>query len=270
VINIGLEGMMTIGAFTGVAVTYFTSNPWAGFLCAGLAGGLLALLHAVACVTFMAEQTVSGIAINFIGTGLSLFLSRLFFKGATSTPPVPVKLPKLINIPSINFNVDITVFLAAAAVYLCAMILMYTKWGLRIRAAGEYPAAVDALGVSVHKLRYVCVVISGILAGFGGASVTLAIISQFTHTAISGQGFIALAAVVFGKWRCSGAYVACILFGFAQALVVMLGGENLPVSSDILSTLPYVLTIIVLIVFVGHSSAPKASGKAYQKGLLRQ
>ena len=266
IVNIGLEGMMSIGAFTGVAVGYYTGNPWIGFLCGGLAGGFLALFHAIASVTFMADQTVSGIAINLIGPGLSLFLSRLFFHGATTTLPVPKKLPKLINIPNINFNIDITVLLALVVVMVSWFIMTKTKWGLRIRALGEHPAAVDTLGVSVYRARYSCVILSGILAGFGGASVTLAIISQFTPTAISGQGFIALAAVIFGKWRCTGAYIACLLFGFAQALVVIFGGENLVIPSDILAMLPYILTIVVLILFVGNSSAPKAAGKPYQKG----
>lgn len=271
VTNIGIEGMMSIGAFAGAAVGYYTYNPWLGLLCGGLAGGLLALLHAVASVTFRADQTVSGIAINLIGPGLSMFLSRLFFDGATMTKPVPVKLPKIFDVIGIKnnrfngINVDITVVLAVLLVFLVWFIMYKTKWGLRMRALGEHPAAVDTLGVSVYRSRYFCVIISGILAGIGGASVTLAIISQFTPTAISGQGFIALAAVIFGKWRPFGAYWACLLFGFAQALVVMFGGKTV-ISSDLLAMLPYVLTILVLIIFVGRSSAPKASGKPYEKG----
>lgn len=271
VTNIGIEGMMSIGAFTGAAVGYYTANPWLGLLCGGIAGGLLALLHAVASVTFRADQTVSGIAINLIGPGVSLFLSRLFFEGATMTKPVPNKLPKLFSILGIensslgSLNVDITAVLALLLVVIVWFIMYKTKWGLRMRALGEHPAAVDTLGVSVYRSRYLCVIISGILAGIGGASFTLAIISQFTPTAISGQGFIALAAVIFGKWRPFGAYWACLLFGFAQALVVTLG-EKAVVPSDILAMLPYILTILVLIVFVGRSSAPKASGKPYEKG----
>lgn len=271
VTNIGIEGMMSVGAFTGAAVGYYTANPWLGLLCGGIAGGLLALLHAVASVTFRADQTVSGIAINLIGPGVSLFLSRLFFEGATMTKPVPNKLPKLFSILGIensslgSLNVDITAVLALLLVVIVWFIMYKTKWGLRMRALGEHPAAVDTLGVSVYRSRYLCVIISGILAGIGGASFTLAIISQFTPTAISGQGFIALAAVIFGKWRPFGAYWACLLFGFAQALVVTLG-EKAVVPSDILAMLPYILTILVLIVFVGRSSAPKASGKPYEKG----
>lgn len=264
IVNIGIEGMMSIGAFVGAAVGYYTEDPWMGLICAGLSGGLLALLHAIASITFHADQTVSGIAMNLIGSGLSMFLSRLFFNGATTTIPVSYKLPKILNID--NFSVDATVLLSFLLVAITSFIMYRTKWGLRIRALGEHPAAVDSVGVSVYRARYVCVILSGVLAGLGGASVTLAIISQFTPTAISGQGFIALAAVIFGKWRPFGAYFACLFFGFAQALVVLLGGGENIIPVDILAMLPYVMTIVVLILFVGRSSAPKASGKPYVKG----
>lgn len=272
VVNIGIEGMMSIGALAGAAVGYFSGNPWLGLLFAGIAGGLMSLFHAVASITFRADQTVSGIALNLIGPGLALYLSRHFFGGATLTLPVPKKLPKIFDSQHlqgtafINFNLDVTVILAAIVVTLTWFLLYKTKWGLRIRAMGEHPQAVDTLGVSVYKTRYFCVILSGILAGLGGGTMTLAIISQFTPTAISGQGFIALAAVIFGKWRPFGAYAACLLFGFSQALVVMLGGGNLSVPSTLLAMIPYVLTIVMLILFVGRSSAPKASGVPYEKG----
>lgn len=272
VVNIGIEGMMSIGALAGAAVGYFSGNPWLGLLFAGIAGGLMSLFHAVASITFRADQTVSGIALNLIGPGLALYLSRHFFGGATLTLPVPKKLPKIFDSQHLqgtafsNFNLDVTVILAAIVVTLTWFLLYKTKWGLRIRAMGEHPQAVDTLGVSVYKTRYFCVVLSGILAGLGGGTMTLAIISQFTPTAISGQGFIALAAVIFGKWRPFGAYAACLLFGFSQALVVMLGGGNLSVPSTLLAMIPYVLTIVMLILFVGRSSAPKASGVPYEKG----
>ena len=272
VINLGIEGMMSIGALIGASVGYFSGNAWLGLLCAGLAGGVMALLHAVASITFRADQTVSGIALNLIGPGLAMFLSRYFFDGATLTKPVPQKLPKILGLDQLkntafnNLSLDVTVVLAFVAVFSIWFLLYKTKWGLRIRAMGEHPAAVDTMGVSVYKYRYFCVVLSGILAGLGGGVVTLAIISQFTPTAISGQGFIALAAVIFGKWRPFGAYWACLLFGFAQALVVMLGGGTISVPSTLLAMIPYVLTLIVLVLFVGRSSAPKASGIPYEKG----
>ena len=274
VVNIGIEGMMTIGAFTAASVSHFTGNPWLGFLAAGAAGGAIALLHAVASVTFKADQTISGIAINLIGPGFALFFCRLLFKGATMTPPVTT-LPKLFGENAFqgtameNLNVDITVILGLVATVALWFFLYKTKWGLRVRSVGEHPAAADTLGINVSRTRYLSVLTSGILAGFGGASMTLAIISQFNPTAISGQGFIALAAVIFGKWTPFGAYGACLLFGLAQALTVVLGGSesSLQVPSQILAMLPYILTIVVLILFVGRSVAPKADGEPYEKGV---
>lgn len=271
VVNIGIEGMMTVGAFAGAAVGFYSDNPWLGFLAAGISGGIMALLHGIASVTFKADQTISGIAINLLGAGFSLFLCRLLFDGATMTKPVNNKLPKIFgeNVSNSllqNLNVDITVVLALIFTVVIWFVLYKTKWGLRIRAVGEHPAAADTLGINVTKTRYLCVIISGILAGFGGASMTLAIISQFTPTSISGQGFIALAAVIFGKWTPHGTYGACLLFGFAQALTVILGGGSFAIPSQILAMLPYVLTIVVLILFVGKSVAPKEDGVPYEKG----
>ncbi|EPR10320.1 ABC transporter permease [Ruminiclostridium papyrosolvens] len=273
VINLGIEGMMTIGAFTGATVGYYTSNPWLGFLSAGLAGGMLALLHAVAAVSFKANQTVSGIAMNFLGLGLSLFLSRLFFQGATMTKPVTEKIPKIFG--KINsrehpvlslLNMDTTVIIAFILMLTIWFVLYRTKWGLRIRSVGEHPAAADSLGISVSTIRYLCVILSGVFSGFGGAAMTLAVVSLYSATAISGQGFIALAAVIFGKWTPQGAYGACLVFGLSQALVVLLGGDKVRIPSQILSMLPYITTIIVLVLFVGRSVMPKADGIPYEKG----
>ena len=269
VTNIGIEGMMTIGAVTGATVGYYSGNAWAGFFAAGVAGGIIALLHAFASITCKADQTISGIAINLIGPGVALFACRLLFDGATMSLPVPHKIPKLLGNVNTgafqNLNVDVTVVIAFAIAVFLWFLLYKTKWGLHIRAVGEHPAAADTMGLNVFKIRYVCVLASGVLAGLGGASMTLAIIPQFTPTAISGQGFIALAAVIFGKWTPHGAYGACLLFGAAQALTVTLGGGRFAVPSSILAMLPYVITIVILILFVGKSSAPKASGQPYEK-----
>jgi ABC-type uncharacterized transport system permease subunit len=257
--------MMNVGAFAGVAGSYVSGNPWIGLLCAGLAGGLVALLHAVASVTFNADQTISGVAINLLAPGIALFACRRMFDGAAMSSVVNT-LPKLVDTsgfgdsPLASLNLDVTVLLGLIAAVVMWFVLYRTKWGLRIRSVGEHPEASETLGINVYRTRYICVILSGVLAGFGGASMTLAIISQYTQTAISGQGFIAL-----GKWTPHGAYLACLLFGFTQALTVMLGGGSV-VPTQILAMLPYVMTVLVLVFFVGRSVAPKADGVPYIKG----
>ena len=253
VVNIGIEGMMNVGAFAGVAGSYLTGSPWVGLLCAGIAGGLVALLHAIASITFNADQTVSGVAINLLAPGIALFACGHLFEGAKQTPAVNT-LPKLFGNGAFNdtlfsaLNVDITVLLALITSAVVWFVLYRTKWGLRIRSVGEHPHASETLGIGVRRTRYVCVII------------------QYTQTAISGQGFIALAAVIFGKWKPQGAYGACLLFGFTQELAILLGGGATPIPSEIISMLPYIITIITLILFVGRSVAPKADGVPYVKG----
>lgn len=268
VTNIGLEGMMTIGAATGVSAAYLSGSPWVGFLCAGIAGALMALLHAVASISFRADQSVSGIAINLLGAGASLFLVRIVF-GSLNTPPVPKKLPRIFSDSSVlgafsRLNFEVTAVIAFILMLVIWFIFAKTKWGLRISSVGEHPRVADSLGLNVYKIRYICVITSGFLAGLGGASMTLSILSNFVPTAISGHGFIALTAVIFGKWKPVGVYLSCLFFGLAQALVIQLGGGSL-LSSQIVAMLPYVLTIIVLVVFVGRSVGPKASGVPYEK-----
>ncbi len=270
VVNIGIEGMMTFGAFAGAAAGYYSGNPWVGVLCAAAAGGVLALLHAVAAISCQADQTISGVAINLLGPALAVFFCRQAFDGATMSYPVENKLPKMMSSGvegmMANLNVDVMVLVALLFAMAMWFVLYRTKWGLRVLAVGENPAAADTLGINVYKIRYACVILSGILAGIGGATVTLGIVAQFTQTSIAGQGFIALAAVIFGKWKPLGAYKACLIFGFSQALTVVLGGGALAVPTEILAMLPYVLTIIILILFIGKSVAPKADGVPYVKG----
>lgn len=275
VVNIGLEGMMVIGAFTAATVGYFAQDPWLGFLCGGLAGAVFGVLHAIACVTFAADQVVSGIAINFLGPGIALFLSRIFFDGATMTKSIALdyKMPRVFHdvFPEGSFLYNVldnqyaTVYLAFLSVIFIWFLLYKTKPGLRIRAVGEHPAAADTLGINVYKIRYWCVIGSGFLAGLGGASMSIALVSNFRPTLVSGQGFIALAAVIFGKWKPQGALFACLLFGCAQGLTVFFGGMDINVPSQILNLLPYVLTLVVLVVFIGRSAAPAADGIPYEK-----
>jgi general nucleoside transport system permease protein len=278
VINLGLEGMMTMGAFMGAAIGFLAGNAWIGMLAAGIAGLSLALLHGLACITFKADQTVAGIAMNFVGPGLALFLSRMMFKGTTETPPLSLdaKIPRPLNglFPQDSFfdivlNQYWTVFIAFALVGVMWFLLYRTRLGLRVRACGEHPRAADTMGINVALVQYTAVGLSGLLAGFGGAAMSVAVVANFRPTLISGQGFIALAAMIFGKWKPQGAMWACLLFGAAQGLVIFLGRSDihaaLPIPSELLNMIPFVLTLIILVTFVGKAVAPTADGVAYDK-----
>lgn len=257
VINIGLEGMMTIGAFAASWIAITTGNPWLGLLAGGMAGLILSVLHAIASIRFQANQVVSGMAINFLGSGLAVFLCRIFFDGTSMTPPLDLDL----KIPAL-FNQYATVYLAFLATLFIWFVFNKTTLGLRLISAGEHPKASGAAGIKVSTYRYIGVLSSGFLAGIGGGSLSIAIVSNFRPTLISGQGFIALAAMIFGKWNPVGTLFACLFFGFSQALVVFIGGrEDLHVSSQLLATLPYILTLIVLVGFMKKTTAPSALGK---------
>ena len=279
VVNIGLEGMMAFGAFVGAAVAYFSGNPWLGLLCAGLGGAFWGLIHAIACVSFGAEQIVSGIAMNFLGAGSALFLSRLFFDGATQTLTVVNKVPQPLaalfgdgalfsssGFAALVFNQFATVYIAFFLVGLVWFVLYRTRLGMRLRAVGENPEAANTLGIDVIKIRYGAVIMSGFFAGLGGAAMSIAVVSRFSNTLISGHGFIALAAMIFGKWKPQGAMLACLLFGGAKGVEIYLGAKGVPVAGDMLAMLPYVLTLIILVGFVGRTTAPAAIGKSFEKG----
>ncbi len=275
VVNIGLEGMMTLGAFVGAGVAVATGNPWLGFLAAGLAGMAIASLHAIASLFFLADQVISGIAINFLGAGISVFACKIFFDGTTMTPPIQMeqKMPRPLNevfasssFGDLVFNQYATVYLAFILVFVLWFFLYKTHWGLRVRSVGEHPKAASTLGIHVIPVRFSCVLTSGFLAALGGAALSIAVVSNFRPTLISGQGFIALAAVIFGQWKPWRTLGACLLFGLAQALVVFIGGqEGIKVSSQLLSMLPYVLTLLLLVGVVGKTRSPAANGVPYEK-----
>jgi len=275
VVNIGLEGMMIVGAFVGATVGYYTHNPWLALFAAGIAGSFMGALHAVASVTLAADQVVSGIAINFLGSGLALFFSRIFFEGATMTKAIDLdsKIPRPLHglFPEKSFiyylldNQYATTFLALFLVFVMWFVLNKTALGLRIRAVGEKPAAADSLGINIFKIRYGAVITSGFLAGLGGASMSLAIVSNFRPTLVSGHGFIALAAMIFGRWKPVGAMLACLLFGFAQGISVFIGQFDINIPNQFIDMVPYLVTIIVLVYFVGNLRAPAADGKPFEK-----
>jgi len=268
VINIALEGKMLAGAFTAAAVTYAAdaklgmgnASPWIGLLAAIVAGLLIAWIYAVACIRFKADQVVSGAAINILMFGMPGFLSGAFFLSSGSTP----QLPKEHLIPWTP------IVIAFAMVPVSWYVMYRTPFGLRLRSVGEKPEAADAAGVSVNRIRYQGVLIAGVLAGIGGAYLSIGQSSLFTRNMTAGRGFIALAALIFGKWRPIQTMLACLLFGFTEAISIqMQGAVKLPSGEDIpvqfIQMVPYVLTIIVLAGFIGSSRPPKALGIPYQK-----
>lgn len=277
VINIGIEGMMTIGAFAGAAMGHYTGMPWLAFLCGGLAGMLFGALHAYASVNLGADQTISGTAINFLAPGIAIMMAKALFD-SSDTPPLDVeeKIPLLFNGVFESNSAWSTffknIFSTYATTYLVFIVLIVvwfvfykTRFGLRLRACGEHPQTCDTLGINVIRMRFIAVCISGFLSGLGGACMTMATTNQFRPVSIVGQGFIAIAAVIFGKFRPQGAMIACLLFGMCSGLKVVVGTTSLSISAQLISMLPYVVTVIVLILFVGRSHIPAASGKPYIK-----
>jgi ABC-type uncharacterized transport system permease subunit len=260
VINIALEGMMLAGAFTAAAVTYAVGSPYVGLVAGMTAGMLIAAIHAVACIRYKADQVVTGTAINILMIGMPAFLSGAFFLSSGSTP----QIPKEHLIPWIP------IVIAFALVPITWYVLYKTPFGLRLRSVGENPEAADAAGVKVARMRYAGVLLSGVLAGLGGAYLSIGQSSLFTRNMTSGRGFIALAALIFGKWRPVQTLLACLLFGFTEAISIQMQGVvKLPSGDDIpvqfIQMVPYVLTIVVLAGFIGSSRPPRALGIPYEK-----
>jgi simple sugar transport system permease protein len=286
VINIALEGLMLAGAFTAAAVTFYAHSPWLGLVAAIGAGTLVASLLAVAAIRFQADQVVTGTGINILFLGLPAVLSGALFLSSGSTPQIPKEnlLPVLSQLAPgvlppwrVFTEVSLMTLLALVVVAATHYVLYRTPFGLRLRAVGENPEAADAAGIGVNQLRYAGVLISGALAGLGGAYLSIGQSSLFTRNMTAGRGFIALAALIFGKWRPVPTMLACLLFGFAEAMTIqmqgvaklpqflvgILGSEDVPVQ--FVQMLPYVLTMVVLAGFIGRSRAPKAIGVAYRK-----
>lgn len=275
VVNIGIEGMMTVGAFTGAAFAYFVPGmPWLAFLVGGVMGALVAVIHAFACITCNADQTISGTAINFLAPGLAIFICRILFNDGTDTPAITdsaSRLPKLLDgvfAPGSFWNNVLNIHVAGYLCFVCVAVVWFifykTRFGLRLRAVGEHPQACDTLGVNVTKVRYICVIASGFLSGLGGAYITLATINQFRPSVIVGQGFMAISAVIFGKFTPHGAMLACMLFGLCSGIKVLAGLSN-TVSPNLISMIPYIMTILALVFFVGKARVPAANGKPYIK-----
>lgn len=281
IVNIGLEGIMTIGAFSSIVfnLTFASSlgkaTPWIGALVGGIAGLIFSLLHAVATINFRADHIISGTVLNLMAPPLGVFLIKAIYnKGQTQNISANFgyfSFPGLANIPVIGpiffKNTSAPAWCAIILAIFLWWVLYKTRFGLRLRSTGENPQAADTLGINVYKMRYIGVLISGFLGGIGGAVFAEAISGNFSVTTIVGQGFMALAAVIFGKWNPIGAMLASLFFGFAQSLSII--GNQLPGISHIPSVYmqiaPYVITILVLVLFFGKSVAPAADGVNYIK-----
>lgn len=268
VVNIALEGLMGIGACAAASTHYLLESAGCGRISLAIAllvgmviSGLFSLIHGVAAIDLNAEQTISGTGINLLADGVTIFASQILFKAdRTREFRVGMLVDKIGLYP--------TAYIALAVVLLAWFVLYKTPFGLHLRACGEHPAAADSVGINVRRIRYTGVVISGVLSGLAGGCIVLTQTIQYTSTTINGRGFIAIAAVAFGRWTPLGVTGAAFLFGTAQALSVI--ANNFPalkvLPSEVFNILPYAVTLIALIVFSGRDYAPQASGKPYEKG----
>ncbi len=269
VIDIGLEGKMLFAAFAAAAVGV-SSQSLALAMFAALAVGIaLSCLHGFACVTYHGNQVISGLAINIIAAGLTVVLGIAWFSQGGQTPQIPdkVRLTAITTVPLLAHN--ILVYVALVLVAVVWWLLFKTRFGLRLRAVGENPAMVDAAGVSVAKTRYIALIGNGALCGLAGCYLVLAQNAAFAPHMTAGRGFMALAALIFGKWHPVGALWACLLFGFLDAVSIRLQGTQLPgigeVPVQLVQALPYLLTVVLLAGFIGKATAPKALGSPYIK-----
>jgi ABC-type uncharacterized transport system permease subunit len=286
VIDIGLEGKMLAGAFAAAVIAAVTGSAYLALLAGLLVAILLSLVHGIACITYRGDQVVSGVAINIIAAGMTVVLGNAWFGRGGSTPDLgpearfmPLHFPgaaALRDVPVIGpIYADIIsghtllTYLALALVPLVWFLLYRTRFGLRLRAVGEAPAVVDTAGISVIRLRYTAVMLAGLLCGIAGTFLAIAQNAAFQREMTAGRGFIALAAMIFGKWRPWPAFFACLLFGFLDAVSIRLQGVVLPgigpVPVPLIQALPYILTIVLLAGFIGKAMAPKALGQPYVK-----
>lgn len=272
IINIGVEGIMLTGALTGVIVSFYAGDPWLGFGAATVAGGMVGLVHAFLSISLKANQIVSGAAINIACLGLTSFIIRILFglKDQQRTVPhfVPTHVPFLSDIPFVGpvlFAQNVVVYAAYALVPVLAFVLYRSRWGLMIIAAGEHPRAADTMGIDPNRVRYVCTVLGAMAAGAGGASLSLGQLHFFVDDMTSGRGFMALAALIFGRWDPVGGLLACLLFGAADALQFRIQAIGVNIPYQFMLMLPYVLTLVVLVIFMARTRGPAAIGVPYQR-----
>ncbi len=262
IVHIGLEGVMLTSAFAGVTASYFTGNPWFGVLVAIIMGGLISLIHAVLTIRYVGDQVVSGTGLNILALGFTSYMTQIIWGSRGASDSVQgisdISIPIIKDIPFIGdvFGTHSPlVYLMPFVVYACYYILFKTPFGLRIRAVGEHPTAAETAGVDVIRIKYIGVILGGMLAGLGGAFLSLSHLNLFTRGMTGGRGFIAMAAMIFGKWMPFGVFGAGLLFGFADALQIRLQSLGI-LPPQIILMIPYLLTIAILAGFVGKAKAP--------------
>ncbi|MEL7243516.1 MAG: ABC transporter permease [Cyanobacteria bacterium J06573_2] len=270
ILNIALEGMLLTGAFVSAATTFYTNNPWIGILSAVIAGGIVGLLHAFLCNTLRVNQLVSGLAINLVASGLTSFLARLVFDGNSAQKLAgiqTIRIPILSSIPVIGilFQQNIFVYLLLSLIIFSTYFIFHTNPGLTLRAVGEYPQAVETVGISVLKVRYLAVIISGCLASLGGAYLSLVQVRYFAEGMTAGKGFIAIAALIFGKWHPIGVSLTSLLFGATEALQLRIQALGINIPYQFLIMLPYAVALFALITLTKKYAPPAALGITYEK-----
>jgi simple sugar transport system permease protein len=271
VVNIAIEGMMLTAACIGFTGSLYLRNVWAGLICAVLSGGVISLLHAFLSVTMITDQIISGTVINILAVGLTGFVRRSFLLrqqlSRTSLLPI-VRVPLLSRIPALGlilFTKQPIVFLMIGLTVFVTVMLFKTRWGLRTRAIGEHPEAADTVGIDVFRTRYLNVLLGGFVAGLAGAWFSLETTGSFDDMMTNGKGFIALAAMIFGKWHPVGAFAGGLIFGFSDALQIIFQIKGVPVPPQVLWMLPYLITMVVLAGVIGKSTPPAADGVPYVK-----
>ena len=273
VINVGIEGQLLLGAFTAAIVSTVTGSLWLGLICGALAGSLVGVLLAVFAIGYRVDQVVLGVVLNTLVLGLTGYLFddlMVPYQNTLNSPPTfaAIKLPLLGDIPIIGpifFDATIFLYLTYIALAGVQVGLFATRWGLRTRAIGEHPIAADTVGINVIAMRYRNVIAAGLIAGIGGAYFTIGSVGAFGANMTSGEGYIALAAMIFGRYTPIGAISAALLFGFTTQLQSIMSTLNTPIQSDLLLATPYVITIIVLAGLVGKVRGPRAEGIPYIK-----
>jgi len=270
VLNLGVDGIMLMGAYSGFFIAMTTGSLWLGLLGAALAGMIMGLIMSVVSVTLQAEQGISGIGLNLFGLGLSTLLFKVTMGGVESISGFqPIRIPLLGDIPilgDILFNHNFMVYTAFLLVPITTFILNKTTYGLKIRAVGQNPQAADTLGVNVQLIRYSTITIGGMFAGIAGASLSLALINLFQENMTSGMGFIAVALVYFGSWRPGFVMLGALLFSFVNSLQLWVQVKNIPIPYDLAVMMPYILTIVALTLAGRRARAPQALTKPFERG----